>query len=86
MAGSAVLAGIVFFIEIAIMNIGMARSTGGTYLREGPPFIILAYMACKTGGSSMSTLQGKGTGLVLFEGIETIVKSLFQGMTGCAIR
>jgi hypothetical protein len=86
MTVSAVILWIIFFINMALMNVFMAICTGIPHIPKGPSIGTFIHMAGKTRRSQMAPLQRKPGLLVLLKGVETVIKAFFKGMAGRAIR
>jgi len=86
MASRAILPGVIGFRDIALVDILVAIRTGSAQLPESPPFVVFADMAGKTRGGGMGPFKRERRCLVFFQGIETVVEPLCQGVTGSTIR
>ncbi len=86
MTEGTVLVGVELLRNVALVNVLMTVHTSGAQFAEGPSFIVFTDMAGKTGRSQVCAFQRKGGGLMLFEGVQTIVKAMLERMTLDTIR
>jgi hypothetical protein len=85
-AGGTVVPWIILGVYIAFMDVLVAVCTGISHVPERPAGVCFTYVAGKTGCCIVGTFEREFRSLVLFEGIQAVIESLFQGMAFNTIR